>query len=65
MLVGSWKRTLSKKEVVVETNFNVALTKIEQQAVSADVEQYGTFLGLSPVMVQTKNPPPRSREGLL
>lgn len=27
MLIGSWKRTLSKSEVVVETNFNIPPTK--------------------------------------
>lgn len=61
MLVGSWKRTISKSEVLVETNFNVPLTKSEQQAVAAAVERYGKFLGLSPMMVETKNPPPRRR----
>ena len=65
MLVGSWKRTLLKSEVLVETSFNVPLTKTAQRAVAADVERFGKFLGLSAVMVQTKNPPPRSREGLL
>lgn len=65
MLVGSWKRTLTKSEVLVETNFNVPLTKTQTQAVAAAVEQYGKFLGVSPVMVQTKSPPPRSREGLV
>jgi hypothetical protein len=62
MLVGSWKRTLSKSEVIVETNFNVPLTKNEQQAVAAAVERYGKFLGLSPVMVQTQNPKRVSRQ---
>ena len=61
MLVGSWKRILSKNEVIVETNFNVPLTKTIQQAVAKAVEGYGKFLGLSPVMVETKNPPPRRR----
>ena len=65
MLAGSWKRTLSKNEVLVETNFNVPLTKTEQRAVAAAVERFGKFLGLSPVMVQTEKPPPRSREGLI
>ena len=65
MLVGSWKRTLSKNEVLVETNFNVPLTKTQKQAVTAAVERYGKFLGLSPTMVQTEKPPPRSREGLI
>lgn len=65
MLVGSWKRTLSKTEVLVETNFNIPLTKTQTRAVATDVERYGKFLGLSPVMMQTEQPPPRSREGLL
>ncbi|HET9905189.1 MAG TPA: winged helix DNA-binding domain-containing protein [Anaerolineales bacterium] len=65
MLVGSWKRTLSKKEVLVEINFNVPLTKAQKQAVNTDVARYGKFLGLSPVIVKTEKPPPRSREGLL
>lgn len=56
MLVGSWRRTLSKSEVLVEINFNVPLTKTEGQAVATAVEGYGKFLGLSPVMVETKNP---------
>jgi hypothetical protein len=64
-LIGSWKRTLSKREVLVETHSNVPLTKTIKQAVSTAVERYGKFLGLSTVMVQTKNPPPRSREGLI
>ena len=62
MLVGSWKRTLSKNEVLVETNFNVLLTKTEQQAVEKAVERYGKFLGLSPVMAQTQNPKRISRQ---
>ena len=65
MLVGSWKRTLSKNEVLIETNFNVPLTKPIQKAVTADVERFGKFLGLMPVIVETKNPPPRSRDGLI
>ena len=62
MLIGSWKRTLSKSEVVVETNFNVPLTKTIQQAVAKAVERYGKFLGLSPVMVQSQNPKRISRQ---
>jgi hypothetical protein len=61
MLVGSWKRTISKSEVRVETNFNIPLAQTVQQAVASAVDQYGKFLGLSPVMVETKNPPPRRR----
>ncbi len=56
MLVGSWKRTLSKREVSIETNFNVRLTKREEKAVAAAAAQFGEFLGLSPTLIQTKNP---------
>ena len=62
MLIGSWKRTLSTREVLIETNFNITLTNNIQKAVAADVERYGKFLGLSPVMVQTPNPKRISRQ---
>ncbi len=45
-LAGTWKRTLKKHEVVIETNTFVPLTKVEDRAVAAAVRQYGVFLGL-------------------
>lgn len=62
MLVGSWKRTLSKREVSIETNFNARLTKVEQKAVATGAAQFGKFLGLSPILISTENPMRISRQ---
>jgi len=62
MLVGSWKRTLSKNKVLIETNFNARLTKAEHKAVAASAAQYGKFLGLSPLVIPTENPMRISRQ---
>lgn len=43
-VVGTWKRTLRKREVVIETNTFTRLTKAEDQAVAAAARQYGKFL---------------------
>jgi Winged helix DNA-binding domain len=45
-LAGTWKRTLKKQEVVIETNTFTRLTRAEIRAVSAAARQYGAFLGL-------------------
>ncbi|HVF25069.1 MAG TPA: crosslink repair DNA glycosylase YcaQ family protein, partial [Anaerolineales bacterium] len=62
MLVGSWKRSLSKLDVSIETNFNARLTKAQQKAVAAAAAEYGRFLGLSPIVIQTENPTRISRQ---
>ena len=62
MLVGSWKRTLSRREVSIETNFNARLTKTEQKAVAEAAAQFGRFLGLSPILTQTEDPTRISRQ---
>jgi len=62
ILVGSWKRTLTKREVSIETNFNARLTKAEQKAVAVAAAQFGKFLGLSPILIQTENPTRISRQ---
>ncbi len=62
MLVGSWKRTLSRLDVSIETNFNARLTKAEQKAVAAAAAEFGRFLGLSPIVIQTENPTRISRQ---
>jgi hypothetical protein len=49
-IVGSWKRTLKKSAVVIETNMLTLLTEAEKQAVALAAHQYGAFLGLSVVM---------------
>ena len=46
-LVGGWKRTLTKNAVVVELNLLTRLSELEEKAVAAAAEAYGTFLELS------------------
>ena len=50
-LVGGWKRTLKKDAVILELNLITKLTKTENRALMAAIEQYGTFLGL-PVQLE-------------
>lgn len=45
-IVGTWKRTLRKRKVIIGTTFLVRLTETEQEAVEVAVHQYGDFLGL-------------------
>ncbi len=45
-VVGTWKRTLKKDEVLVTLNPFTSLSKAEKDVVAASVEQYGAFLGL-------------------
>jgi hypothetical protein len=45
-IVGGWRRALKKDTVVVELNLLTNLTKAENQAVLAALEEYGKFLGL-------------------
>lgn len=45
-IIGTWKRTLKKDTVVIETNIFTRLTRAESRAVAAAVHQYGVFLGL-------------------
>jgi len=46
-VVGTWKRTLTKSEVVIEFVLFSKLTKIENRAIADAAERYGKFLGLS------------------
>jgi len=45
-IAGGWRRTLKRDAVIVKLNLLTHLTKTENQAVMAAVEQYGEFLGL-------------------
>jgi hypothetical protein len=45
-VVGTWKRTLKKDAVVVETDIFAALTTAQSQAVTAAIDQYAVFLQL-------------------
>lgn len=49
-LAGTWKRTLKKQAVVIETNTFARLTKAEASAVAEAARQYGAFLGLPVVL---------------
>jgi len=46
-VVGTWKRTLKKSEVVIELAPFRKLTKVESRAIADAAERYGKFLGLS------------------
>jgi len=50
-IVGTWKRTLRKGAVVIETNSFTPLTNAENRAVAAAADQYGAFLDLPVVLV--------------
>jgi len=49
-IVGTWKRTLKKDAVVIETNLFTALTEAENLAVAVAAQQYRTFLELPVVL---------------
>jgi hypothetical protein len=46
-MVGGWKRTFEKKEVIVALDPIKKLTRPEKQAVAAAAERFGKFLGLT------------------
>jgi hypothetical protein len=45
-IIASWKRTLQKNAVVIETKPFIALKKSEMKAIIQSAERYATFLGL-------------------
>lgn len=49
--VGTWKRTLKKSSVSIETDLWATLKRAERQAVEAAAQRYGEFLGLSAEVV--------------
>jgi hypothetical protein len=51
-VVGSWKRTLGKDAVVIETTLFTRLTKAENRAVVAAARRYGEFLEKRAVIAQ-------------
>ncbi|MBI5032624.1 MAG: AlkZ family DNA glycosylase [Chloroflexi bacterium] len=46
-IVGSWRRTLKRDAVVIETRLFKSLSKSEEQAVVQSANKYGGFVGLS------------------
>jgi len=49
-LVGTWKRTIRKEAVLIETNLLTKLSEAENQAIALAAQQYGAFLELPVVM---------------
>ena len=49
-IVGTWKRTLRRDAVVIETNLFTRLTTAENRAVAVAAQRYGDFLQLSVVL---------------
>jgi hypothetical protein len=50
-IVGSWKRTLTKKSVAIETKPFRPLTDAESQAIAGAAQRFGEFLGLDVVIM--------------
>ncbi|MGH7550143.1 MAG: winged helix DNA-binding domain-containing protein [Gemmatimonadota bacterium] len=49
-IVGTWRRTLGKTEVVIQTDVFARLTRAQREAVAAAADRYGAFLGRSVVL---------------
>ncbi len=49
-IMGTWRRTLKKKEVIIKPNFFIPFKKAEKEAFIRTAEQYGIFLNLSVVI---------------
>jgi hypothetical protein len=45
-IVGGWKRSFKKNEVVVELNLFANLSKAEHQAITAEAQRFGKFIGM-------------------
>jgi hypothetical protein len=50
-VVGSWKRTLEKKMVVITLRLFEPLSEAQSQAIRTAAERYGNFLGLPVTLV--------------
>lgn len=46
VIVGTWKRTIKKREVVIEPTFFVLLTPAQTDAFTQAAQRYGDYLGL-------------------
>jgi len=50
-VVGTWRRTINKETVDIQTDLFAPLAQAGKQAIAAAAEQYGQFLGLPVVLV--------------
>ena len=46
-MVGGWKRTIKKNEILIELVLFTTLTRAEKGAIIQAAQQYGKFLGLA------------------
>jgi len=44
-IVGSWKRTIKNKELVIETELFKPINKRQQKEVNSAIRKYSTFIG--------------------
>jgi hypothetical protein len=51
LVAGTWKRTIKKREVVIELSPFITLTEDQYQAILTAAEEYGSFLGLPVVLM--------------
>jgi Winged helix DNA-binding domain len=52
-IAGRWRRTLTKRSVLIEASFHRPLAGAEKEALQAAAERLGEFLGLTPVVEST------------
>jgi len=50
-IVGGWRRTLKRDEVLVETSLITKLTEAEKHAITDAAERFGRFLGLPVLLI--------------
>jgi hypothetical protein len=50
-MVGGWRRTIKRNEVVIETALRISLTATESAALQSAVDAYGRFMGLPASLV--------------
>jgi len=54
-IIGGWRRTLKKDEVLVEISLITKLNKAEEQAVAAAAERFGRFLELPVLLIHKEH----------
>jgi hypothetical protein len=52
LVIGGWRRSVTKREVLVETDLLVPLSDGERQSLEEQAERFGRFLGLAARVVE-------------
>jgi hypothetical protein len=50
LVVGNWKRTLTRERVTVETHLSKPMTRPEGEALASAAREYGEFLGMEAIL---------------